>query len=305
MLFVIAGGVIVTAGSQGPAAAPRALACCAGTFYGGDTTKVNNATQNVWPQASGPYCGIETAIAITNYVDEVDGVAMFFTVNSAQDAVASSNNNTSAESQWGFKLAQYNNVAGKSNISLDFGTDPRSIAYMAWNWTPPNTFFHDYIYRWQMVHSSAPSYSQQVLEGTTAFAWNLEEWHEPISVAINEGAHSILVTGVYSTNDPINYLPANITGVTYRDPQDNSHQTVDIGQWTNGISGGYDLWKYYYGPYNNSQDPEPSVGPYIPGSGQEHWFGGFNWIETDENYTNGQWSPDWSYTIYGGQMTSP
>lgn len=189
-------------------------------------------------------------------------------------------------------------------ISNDFGTDPRSIAYMAWFYTPANSYFHNYIYRWQMAHSSAPPYSQQVLEATTAFAWNLEEWGDPISVAINEGEHSILVTGVYSTNNPVDYFPANITYVTYRDPQDGSHQTVDISQWTNGISGGYDLWKHFYG-YNNSQDPEPAVLPYKPGSGQEHWFGGFNWIQIDENYTNGQWSPDWSYTIYGGQMTTP
>lgn len=304
VLFVASGAILTTAGRQGPLAAPRAFACCTGTFYGGNTTLVNNATQNVWPQGSGPYCGIETAIAITNYVDQVDGVAMDFTSSSSQYTVASNNNSSSAESQWGYALEGGNTVAGESNISLDFGTDPRSIAFMAWNYTPANTFFHDYIYRWQMAHSSAPPYSQQVMEATTIFAENLEEWSEPISVAINEGEHSVLVTGVYSTNNPLNYFPANITGVTYRDPMDSSHWTVDISTWTYGISGGYDLWKNFYG-YNNSQDPEPSVGPYTPGPGQEHWFNGFNWIETDENYTNGQWSPDWSYDIYGGQMTSP
>lgn len=101
MLFVVAGCILATAGSQGPLATPQAQACCTGTFYGGNTTLVDNATQNTWPQYPGNYCGIETAIAMTNYIDEVDGDAMAFTSRSAQTTVASNNQNTWAESQWG------------------------------------------------------------------------------------------------------------------------------------------------------------------------------------------------------------
>lgn len=178
-------------------------------------------------------------------------------------------------------------------------------SFMIWNYTPSNTYFHDYIYRWQFVHSSPPPYSTQVLEATTIMGEQLENWGEPLSVAINQGKHSVLVTGVWSTNNPIDYFPAGITGVVYRDPQDDSHQTVSISQWTyGGGPNGYSLWEYYYG-YGNSQDPEPAIGPYKPAPGQEHWFNGFNWISRDVNYIDGQWSPDWSFDIWGYQMTSP
>lgn len=277
---------------------PTAHACCNGTFYGSNSTYINNATQNTWPQASGPYCGIETAIAITNYADQVYGTGLRFNSSSSQYSVASDNNSTSAESQWGYVLKSGNVVAGKSNISLDFGTDPRSIAYMSYWYTPPGYYYHDYIYNWYMVHSTQPSYSQQVLEATTAMGMWLELNGDPLSVAINEGQHSILVTGVYSTNPPVTYFPAAITGVTYRDPQNGNHVTVDIGTWTNGFSCGYDLWKNYYG-YNNSVDPEPSVGIYTPTYLYPYnWFNGFNFISRDNN--SGYPSPDWEYGAYPG-----
>jgi hypothetical protein len=152
-----------------------------------------------------------------------------------------------------------------------------------------------------MLHASQPSYSQQVLEATTIMGSQLETYGEPLSVAINAGLHSILVTGVYSTNEPSAYLPADITGVTYRDPQDASVWTVDIGTWTHGIPGGYSLWSQFYG---NNQDPEPAIGIYKPANGQTHWFGGFNWISRDGNTEF--ISPDWAYNAFPGtRMTAP
>lgn len=300
-LFLASALLFARGWSVTPGAAPIAHACCTGTFYGANSTKVDNATQYTWPQGSGPYCGIETAIAITNYADQDAGISMKFTSSSSQNSVASDNTSSFAESQWGYVLASGNPVGGKSNISLDYGTDPRSIAYMSWNYTPGGYYFHNYIYRWQFVHGSQPSHSQQVLEATSVVGAQLETYHQPLSVAINAGAHSILVTGVYSTNEPLYYFPANITGLTYRDPQNSNHVTVDIGTWTNGIAGGYSLWSPYYG---NPQDPEPSIGTYKPGANQVHWYSGFNWISRDGH--SDYWSPDWAYTAYpGSRMTAP
>lgn len=174
---------------------------------------------------------------------------------------------------------------------------------MTWNYTPANNFFHNWIYRWQFVHTTQPSYGQQVLEATSLMGAHVEAYGEPISVAINAGAHSVLVTGVWSTNDPLFNFPAGMTGVTYRDPQDGSHQTVTLSQWTNGILNGYSLWSQYYG---NPNDPEPGIGPYAPGARQVHWYQGFNWISRDNYYANGQYSPDWAYNAYTrAQMMSP
>jgi hypothetical protein len=257
---------------------------------------MNIATQNVWPQSSGPYCGIETDIAITNYDDQDDGLGLRFTSSSSQTSVASDNQSSSTQSIWGHQLASGNHVAGYTNISLDFGTDPRSIAYMAYAYSPGGFYYHDYIYRWQMAHSSQPSYSQQVQEATTILASQLENYHEPLSVTINGGAHSILVGGTWSTNNPQQNFPANLTGITYRDPQNNIHSMWDIGTWTNGIPGGYGLWNTYYNNY--PADPEPGVGIYVPnGSYPSHWYNGFTWIARD-GYTS--YGPDYAYTALPG-----
>jgi hypothetical protein len=242
-------------------------------------------------------------MAMTNYVDEDQNFPLRFTSQSQQNNVVSDNSLYLAESQWGYLILPGNNVAGKTNISLDFGTDPRSIAYMAWNYTPANNFFHNEIYRWQFVHITQPSYAQQVLEATTNMGAGIEEFGEPVSVAINAGEHSVLVTGVYSTDNVLLNFPAGITGVTYRDPQDGSHQTVDLNEWTNGVPYGYSLWSQYYG---NPNDPEPGIGPYAPGARQVHWYQGFNWISRDNYYANGQYSPDWAFDSYNGaQLTTP
>ncbi|WIG59403.1 MAG: hypothetical protein OJF49_002150 [Ktedonobacterales bacterium] len=299
-LFVVSSAVIFGVVSQGFTSAPHAFACCSGSFYGGDTTKVDNATQSIFPQLQGAYCGITDAMAVTNYADEDKGVSMVFTSQNQQKTVASDNKNVGAASQWG---GEGNAYAGVTNISGDFGTDPRSEAYMSYHYTPIGYYYHNFIYRWQFVHSSAPSHSQQVLEATSLMGHQLVNWHEPLIVAVNEGLHFLLVTGVYSTNDPFTFFPAGITGLTYRDPQDATHHTVSISDWTNGISGGYDLWKYTYG---NPNDPDPNIGPYTPGPGQEHWSGGFDWISRDANTTGNQWSPDWAFNAYNNaQLTTP
>lgn len=279
-------------------------------FYGGDSTLMNNATANIWPQGSGPYCGVENAQALVNYDDELAGVGMHFASQNDQYTTASNNYAASARSQWGYVLASGNNVAGESNISYDFGTDPRSIANMAYTYSINNRWFHDEIYRWQFDNRSQPSFNTQVQQATTWVAYALEQWSEPVSVTINAGQHSVIVSGVYSNTDPMNTFPAAIVAVVFRDPMDNNRYAVDFPTWESGnfsvSSGVYSLWSLYYGPAQNNGDPEPAIGWYAPnGTYPEHWFGGFTWIQRDGNYNNGQWSPDLAFHNQVVEMTTP
>jgi hypothetical protein len=190
---------------------------------------------------------------------------------------------------------------------------------MTWSYSPNNTFYHDYIYRWQFANGSQPSFYTQVRQATTSMARALATWHEPLTAQINGGLHSVLVTGVYSYNDPRYSYPAQLTSVVYRDPMA-SHTVnrfeVSIGTWAVGRfstpHGVYSLWSLYYGDRysvgdgKNSSDPEPAVGIYVPTSSHTmHWFHGFTWIQRDNNWANGTWNPDWAYTSTGTKMTGP
>ena len=280
---------------------------------------MNNAVAGIWPQLNGPYCGIASAMAIANYGDQDAGQALRFTSQSQQNSVVSDNQSSAAASQWGYSIRSQNTVAGEVNISADFGIDPRGLAYMSFNYTPINFYYHDYIYRWQFSNGAQPSYYTQVQQATTSFARALETWHEPVSVTINGGLHSVLVTGVYSYSDPATSYPAQIVSVVYRDPQawpSVSRFEVSFSTWANGNFatpfGVYSLWSLYYGDRysrgdgRNTSDPEPSVGPYRPYSGRPvHWYRGFTWIQRDNHYVNGAYSPDFAYSSTNSLMTAP
>lgn len=286
-------------------------------FYGADTARTIKAISSVWPQYSGPYCGIATSLAAVNYNDLVHGVAMRFTSRAAQTAVASANQR-SGKSRWGY-ATPVNAYAGITNIAPDFGTDPRSIAYMTYEYTPLNNYFHNYIYRWQFANSTQPAFSTQVRQATTNVARALRSWHEPVNVTINGGLHSVLVTGVYSYNDPAYSYPAQIASIVFRDPAGApsvSRFQVDISTWTAGRfstpAGVYALWSLYYGDRyaqgdgKNTSDREPTVGIYRPTSTNPiHWFHGFVWIQRDNIYANGTYSPDFAVKSNGALMTSP
>ena len=324
VMLAVAGALLSTlwSGRTGPSPVAQAgavlpVASAYATFYGADTTRTNNAIASIWPQYAGAYCGIETAEAAVNYDDQAHGVRMYFSGRGAQSVVAAANQR-SGSSRWGYATPT-NRYAGITNISPDIGADPRSIAYMTWNYTPANTFFHDYIYRWQFANGAPPSFTTQAQQATTSFARALETWHEPINVPINGGLHSVLVTGVYAYNDPARNYPAQIASVVYRDPlawPSVSRFQVAFSTWVGGRFstpfGVYALWSLYYGDRfsrgdgRNTSDPEPTVGIYRPTSARPiHWFRGFTWIQRDNHYANGTYSPDFAYTSTGSLMTAP
>ncbi|HEU5348768.1 MAG TPA: hypothetical protein VFU63_09175, partial [Ktedonobacterales bacterium] len=240
-----------------------------------------------------------------------------FTGRTAQTAIAAANQRA-GKSRWGY-ATPVNRYAGITNIAPDYGTDPRSIAYMTYEYTPLNTFFHNYIYRCQFANSTQPAFSTQVLQATTSVARALNAWHEPVNVTINGGMHSVLVTGVYSYNNPSSYYPAQITSVIFRDPAawpSVSRFQVSFSTWAGGKfstpAGVYSLWSLYYGDRyirgdgRNTYDPEPTVGIYRPTSTYPiHWFRGFAWIQRDNKYANGTYSPDFAFTSKGTLMSAP
>lgn len=317
-LLTLAAALIPALGGQsaGVSAADSVYAATP-IFYGADTARMNASIASVWPQYSGPYCGIATAIAAVNYNDLVHGVAIRFTSRTAQTTVASANQ-TKGASRWGY-ATPVNKYAGITNIAPDFGADPRSIAYMTYEYTPLNTFFHNYIYRWQFANSTQPAFSTQARQATTNVARALKAWHEPVNVTINGGAHSVLVSGMYSYNDPAAYYPAQIASVVFRDPMFSpsvSRFQVDISTWIGGglstPAGVYSLWSLYYGDRyvrgdgRNTYDPEPTVGIYKPTSAHPiHWYRGFAWIQRDSHYANGTYSPDFAYSSQGALLTLP
>lgn len=303
---------------------------CTGTFYGGTSATMDAVIAQVWPQTSANACGIENAIAMVNYDDLYSGSSRKFTTSANQGYVAGDNNRyLSNASQWG-AAKPYNQWGGYTNIAPDYGTDPRSIAFMMWFYSLSNRYFHDHIYRWQFAHSTQPSFTTQAMEATTGFVQALQAFQEPVSVTINGGLHSVVVSGAWSSNDPSQNYPAGIQGVVYRDPEGNndpnspyySRQEVDINTWIGGNYGvnqgnpwggtPYSLWSFYYGDKysrgggGNTADPEPTVGPYIPGSGQVHWYHGFTWIQRDNIYSGNQWNPDWAINdVSVTVMTTP
>ena len=317
-LFTLAAALMPTIWNRpAPVSAAGSAYAATAIFYGADTARMNASIASVWPQYSGSYCGVATAIAAVNYDDLVHGVAMRFTSRSAQTTLAAANQ-TKGASRWGY-ATPVNRYAGITNIAPDYGTDPRSIAYMTYDYTPLNTFFHNYIYRWQFSNSTQPSFSTQALQATTNVARALKAWHEPVNVTINGGAHSVLVSGIYSYNDPSAYYPAQIASVVFRDPMFSpsvSRFQVDISTWISGglstPAGVYSLWSLYYGDRyargdgRNTYDPEPTVGIYKPTSVHPiHWYRGFAWIQRDGNYANGTYSPDFAFSSRGALLTSP
>lgn len=296
-----------------------------GTFYGAQESLVTQAIGGtIWPQVAGNGCAVADAVAMVNYDYLAAGKALRFPDSTGQSAIAQ-DNQTNGASVWGHATPT-NAMGGITNIAPDFGNDPRSVAYdiMHYDW---NTIqHHDWIYRWTMAHSTKPSFAQQAEEATTLVARALENWPAPVVVFINGGLHSVVLTGIWSTNDPRTSFPANIQGLVYRDSEGNSttsRQEISLSTWIGGKYsnpfGTYSLWSLYYGDryavadMKNTADPEPTVGLYKPNSVHpHHWYVGFTWVRWDTTgttnaiLTDAILTPDWAFDAYNGTiMTTP
>jgi hypothetical protein len=321
VLISIAGGLLsialIHATSQ--ASCSTCGANFAGTFYGAQESKVNQAIGGtIWPQTSSNACAIADVVAVVNYDYLTHGLGLRFP-NGAEQGYIAQGNQTYGASEWGHATPT-NAMGGITNIAPDFGNDPRSVAFDIKKYEWSTIQHHDWIYRWQFAHTTAPSFAQQAKEATTLVARALGYWTAPVVVFINGGLHSVVMTGVWSTNNPDTNFPADIQGLVYRDSEGNattSRQEISLSTWISGNYsnpfGTYSLWSLYYGDryavggMKNIYDPDPTVGVYTPTSSDpHHWYLGFTWVTRDSTHTDATLNADWAFNAYNGTiMRSP
>ena len=298
-LLAVSASMLAAAFARGFGLSSNAEASCGsciGTFYGVSDATMATVTQNIWPQGNTCNCGVESAEAVVNFVDQMQGLPLRFTSTQDMFNINQDMWGDAVISEWGYATPM-NPCAEKSNIAPDTGTDPRSIAYISTRYSPSGSMFYDYIYRWSFYHKTEPSFSTQAQEATTSLAEGIERGHLPANTTINGGAHSVVVTGVWSGNDPNTHYPAQIQGLVFRDPEyvgTSSRFEVTFTTWSQtGLymppnNYYYSLWSLYYGDLKNlndhlnTSDPEPTMGPYVPNAAQGepyHWFHGLTWIQ--------------------------
>ncbi|HZC07254.1 MAG TPA: hypothetical protein VE338_16590, partial [Ktedonobacterales bacterium] len=196
-----------------------------------------------------------------------------------------------------------------ADIAQDFGTDPRSLAYGLTEVT--GTQYHAVV--------------------DTNGAWDATKWivhdiltyRQPISVFVDHGQHSVIVSGVEAKSNPLTD-PGSITAIHVWDPgsaasnsaiQSSMHEVVPLSVW---LGGSTDLGfaQYFKYPYAANQygaypfDPDPSVGPYtyVPALYNHLWIGHYVYV-SPLGYVNGAGAPtnvtstsyvsDWEFNQYG------
>jgi hypothetical protein len=138
-------------------------------------------------------------------------------------------------------------------------------------------------------------------------ARTLERFRQPVNVTTDHGLHSIVVTGVFATTDPISQYPANVNAVVAWDPGvgspwggDQSAREVTWANYT--FNNNTVTWGSAYNS-NGNDDPDPSVGIYTPnGSYPTHWIGFRTDIEPD---TQTNVSVDYALDENGAVMQHP
>jgi hypothetical protein len=320
-LSVLFGVLMLVALSGGwPQSPPAVAQAASGAYYGVPDSWVAAATSD-WPQSTPWWCAVANIEALANYAWEVrNGYGNYPFHAGGQFTVANDMNSSAALSRWGSPAGS----TFKANISYDSGVDPRGIAWGTFYESPS---------RYQLVAGAAPAtqpgapppprrpkqsgfayhnviYHYSVAQNDLAvagFARTLILFHQPVSVTINHGFHSDVVSGVYALSDPVAGFPANVDAVVAWDPA--------VGQSTGGYQATREaLWDYYsfnttyyiWGSLyngNNGADPDPAVGMYRPNSTYPtHWINTLVTIEPDSHYYV---SPDFAYDEHGHMMLHP
>lgn len=194
----------------------------------------------------------------------------------------------------------------KADISNDFGLDPRAIAYGAYTVTPNGYYFHNYIYQYT---SGTPS--QNAASATHNIALDFGPSggvNNPISVTVNHGLHSFVVSGVYASSDP-SIGNETLFGVDTWDPFVGFGASINptrevvwsLTEWTTNLQ----LWGSTYSS-NGGGDPDPSTptnyyNPPFPayGNQQHHWIGYYVSIEEDATAVCNTAGPNYSLNQLG------
>lgn len=249
-----------------------------------------------WPQQQGNWCGIATVAAIAAYLNPHTWAS--------QSAVTSTLNSSQAISEWGYPRVGGGAYLGPylaADISGDFGTDPRSIAE-------------------GLTLSTGLQYHAIVdtngaWDATVHIVDDMIATQQPISVFVDHGQHSVLVTGVETAGgaNPVTN-PGAITALHIFDPgvganagiQAAVYERVPIILWLSGAipnTGDY----YFAYPYaanwyhGYAFDPDPSVGPYTYVSWRDNhlWVGQYVYVSPVAPGATARLNADWELTPGG------
>ncbi len=278
-------------------AEPRASALHSATLLSGSSYGANHnrmqaaADAAVWPQQGSQWCGVATIAAIARYQGST---------TATQKGVASFLNSDAAVSVWGTPspAAGYWGPGFRADISRDFGTDPRSITVgLVW---ATHGWYHQF------------SLAADRHDASIRLARDLERSKQPISVFVDHGLHSVVVSAVFSTTDPL-VNPSGITGFEVWDPawdipntgiQPNEFEDVPLNTWL----GSTNYWgqTYNINAINGyTYDPNPAVGPYTynpsqAGHAATLWSGHYVYIRPDPiNVLSARASADWAFNQNG------
>ncbi len=288
--ILLLGALAAVALYIGPARAERHVAQA--SLYGASDAKVRAAVQAAgWPQQESNWCGVATVAAI----------AQFRGHTVSQLDVANYMNSPQAVSEWGTPggSATYWGPAFKADISGDDGTDPRSLAASLTGLAGTHPYH-------QMVEL-ANNYN-----GTLHLVSDIIRTGEPISVIVFHGLHSVLVSGVVATDNPLSD-PGSIVGLDVWDPgygipdgniQGGQEVEVPLSTW---LSSTYYWGSAYSANYYGSiaADPDPVVGTpytYNPGIGDNGhlWIGHYVYIRPDASTDPAAGvSDDWAFSETG------
>ena len=214
-----------------------------------------------WPEQLSFWCGVANIQTINAYAYWKSGASN--NPYPTQDSIGLGSNAllnlSSAVSPWGLPSAP----KFKANISNDGGTDPRSIAWGLYTATPYGYYYHNYVY----------PIANGIYKDTQNFAsdYGSAGLNNPISVTINGGAHSVVVSGVQADRDPS--TNASSVNINYIDVWDPWYGNLTFGSPTFYNSTGVQQWqsytdwstqsKWWGQSYNtlNGYDPDPSTSP--------------------------------------------
>jgi hypothetical protein len=245
-----------------------------------------------WPQQFSNWCGVATIGLVANYLGS----------SISQSAILGILNDPSNQSQWSYPppSSAYWGPYIPTDISGDFGTDPRSLA-------KGMTVATGRLYHVKMDANGA-------WDTTIHIVHDMLTARQPISVFVDHGMHSVIVSGVEATGDPLSD-PNSITAIHVWDPgggvnsvgiQSTQHAVVPIGAWLSGTIAwsGSSYLKYPYASnifQGKALDPDPAVGPYAytAAAGNHLWIGHNVYISPLASSETVGLSPDWELNQSG------
>ncbi|HET8905500.1 MAG TPA: hypothetical protein VFN11_00905 [Ktedonobacterales bacterium] len=252
------------------------------------------ATAAGWPQQYSNWCGVATVALIADYLNPGAPVS--------QSAILGALNNPANQSQWSYPAPgpSYWGPYVPTDISGDFGTDPRSLA-------DGLTMATGSLYHAKVDVAGA-------WDTTVHIVHDLLVSRQPISVFVDHGMHSLIVSGVDATGDPL-ANPRSITAIHVWDPgggvngvgiQAHMAEVVPLSLWLSGTIpwSGSSYLKYPYAAnvyQGRALDPDPAVGPYafVPAKYNHLWVGHNVYLSPLASSAAASLSPDWELNQYG------